>query len=179
MMGILKSQELYTFAAQREALDDEIAAFAREFAQECGEPLSTDWYFDSWSLYSDNNTIVATFIDSYQGGEDKHHVTIPIRAFDDADICQQAIDARKAKIAESAEFKKAELLRRDKAELERLSARIVEAQGYSVQEQADGTHAVFHGQGFVRGGFKERWEALSFARDRADEAEEAGVPASA
>lgn len=45
--------------------------------------------------------------------------------------------------------------------------------GYSVQEQADGTHAVFIGQGFVRGDFHERWQALSFARDLADEAEEA------
>lgn len=123
-MGILKSQEIRAFAAQRDALDEEIGAFAREFAQECGEPLSTDWYFDNWSLY--NGNITATFIDSYQGGEDKHYVTIPLLAFDDADVCQQAIDARKAKLAEQNEFKKAELLRRDKAELERLAARIAE-----------------------------------------------------
>ncbi len=129
-MGILKSQEIRAFAAQRDALDQEISAFAREFAQECGEPLSTDWYFDSWDLDSGNN-ICATFIDSYQGGEDKHYVTIPLLAFDDADVCQQAIDARKAKVAEQEAFKKAELLRRDKLHLERLAARIAE------QESAD------------------------------------------
>lgn len=52
------------------------------------------------------------------------------------------------------------------------------ANKYSVEEQADGTHAVFNNGGFVRGGWKnhDRVGALSFARDLADNDEAAGVP---
>jgi hypothetical protein len=171
-MGILKSQEIWGHWRQREALDEEIATFARAFAEETGEPLSTDWYFDSWELFDQN--IHVKFIDSYQGGEDSHYVRFSITAFDSEEQRQKDIEARKAEIAAAADKKRQQQVSTARAELDRAATRLIEAQGYSVQEQADGTHAVFLGQGFVRGGFKERSDALSFARDRADEAEEAG-----
>jgi hypothetical protein len=49
---------------------------------------------------------------------------------------------------------------------------------YSVRQQADGSYAVFNGEGYVRGGFKQEVSALDLARDLAEDAEfAAGVKA--
>lgn len=50
---------------------------------------------------------------------------------------------------------------------------------YSVEKQVDGTYAVFNNGGFVKGNFYDRTAALHYARDRADEDEQVGVPIAA
>jgi hypothetical protein len=52
------------------------------------------------------------------------------------------------------------------------------ANRYTVEEQVDGTHAIFRNGGFVKGGFDHlyRDEALAAANKMADDDEEAGVP---
>jgi hypothetical protein len=49
---------------------------------------------------------------------------------------------------------------------------------YSVEEQVDGTHAIFCNGGFVKGGFPayDREVAVLAANRMADDDEEAGVP---
>lgn len=175
MMGVLTSQDIAAFSEKRDAYDGEIDRFARAFAEATGETISTAWFFDGWETF--NGNIHVKYEDNYQGGVDHHHVSFPLTAFDSDEQRQAAIDAQIAEREAKAQTERERKIRAAQSELERATARLTEAHGYSVQEQADGTHAVFHGQGFVRGGFKERSAALSFARDLADEAEEAGVPA--
>lgn len=63
-------------------------------------------------------------------------------------------------------------------EREALPYAMSKASRYSVEQQQDGTYAVFNGGGFVKGGFPshDRTAALHYARDLADADEQSGVP---
>jgi HSP90 family molecular chaperone len=66
----------------------------------------------------------------------------------------------------------------DAVEREALPYAMSKAKRYTVEQQADGTHAIFCNGGFVKGGFLsyERPLAVDAASQLADDDEEAGVP---
>jgi hypothetical protein len=66
----------------------------------------------------------------------------------------------------------------DAVEREAAPYAMSKAKRYSVEQQADGTHAIFCNGGFIKGGYPsyDRTKALSDARDMAEADEECGVP---
>lgn len=121
-MGILLSQRLRGFAAEKEAIEEKVIEFAKRWAKDTGEYVPNA-YFGEWEVIDDASAITFSFEDRHG---DKTHYVAPLIAFDNDRAYQEAVAARKADIAAEAEAKRVEAEERTRAEIERLTARLAE-----------------------------------------------------
>jgi hypothetical protein len=111
---------------ERQRFDDSIEVFARNFASDCGEPISDGSYFVGWERHA--GRIHATFEYSDQCGGGKEYVKFPILALSDPVERNAAVEGRIADI-EIKRFNEREAeTRRLQAESARLLKKIEERQ---------------------------------------------------